>query len=197
MERMTDRNMTSGLVSETEKEVVNYYDLIYMNLDGGVYMTTAPFNINYGGNTYIKNVGILSVGNVVENAAFEIEKLNVSLYSQSVIGGTSNPIILRVLDPNFDYIDKEVKIWRAYYNASDLEGVVELYFGYVTSMGITSGLTVGESTVSFETSSHWTNFDSTSGRFTNTQSQALEFSGDFGFDYASQIQKQISWKETI
>ena len=194
---MTDRNMNSSLVTETEKQVVQYHELIYMNLDGGVYMTTAPFDITYDNNTYLKDLGLLSFGDIAENAAFEIEKLSFSLNSDSVIGDIQNPIVRRVVDPSFDYIDKEVKIWRAYYERHTLVGVVELYFGYITSMNVASGLTSGSSSVTFETSSHWATFDSTSGRFTNKQSQSLDFSGDLGFDYASQIQKQISWKEEL
>lgn len=194
---MTDRNMNSSLVTETEKEVVKYYDLINLNIDGGVYLTTAPFNITHASNTYIRDIGILGVDNIVENAAFEIEKLNISLYSQDILGNASDPIVERVLDPTFDYIDKEVKIWRVYYENNVKKGVVELYFGYITSMGISTGLTMGQSSVTFETSSHWSNFNTTAGRYTNTQSQALEFSGDLGFEYAAQIQKQISWKASV
>ena len=194
---MTDRNMNSSLVTETEKEVVKYYDLIHLNIDGGVYLTTAPFNITHASNTYIRDIGILGVDNIVENAAFEIEKLNVSLYSQDILGNASDPIVERVLNPTFDYIDKEVKIWRVYYENNVKKGVVELYFGYITSMGISTGLTMGQSSVTFETSSHWSNFNTTAGRYTNTQSQALEFSGDLGFEYAAQIQKQISWKASV
>ena len=108
-----------------------------------------------------------------------------------------DPIIERVLQPDFDYIDKAAKIWRIYYNRNVQVGVVELYYGYIEAMAMTSGVSEGGSGVVFQTSSHWSTFQSTNGRFTNTTSQALDFSGDLGFEYAAQIQKQISWKASV
>ena len=86
---MTDRNMTTPLITATEQDAVSYYDLIYMDLDGGIYMSNGPFNIEWNGNTYLRNLGILTIDNIVENASFEIEKLNFTLHSDSTLGSAA------------------------------------------------------------------------------------------------------------
>jgi hypothetical protein len=49
-------------------------------------------------------------------------------------------------------------------------------------------------TVVVETASHWGDFDRENGRFTNENSQKAIFSGDEGFQFARDIQKEIEWK---
>ena len=49
--------------------------------------------------------------------------------------------------------------------------------------------------VELKVSSHWVNFQRYTGRFTNTNSQQVHYSGDTGFDRAIRVQKDIIWQQ--
>ena len=66
-----------------------------------------------------------------------------------------------------------------------------LFDGRIENLSIEEDET--NSVVSISIASHWADFDKTKGRKTNTNSQALHFPTDLGFDYASQTAKDIKW----
>jgi hypothetical protein len=56
--------------------------------------------------------------------------------------------------------------------------------------------TEGDTTqVQVSTSSHWTDFDRVSTRYTNTKSQQEFYPTDAGFSYAVDVQKEVIWRE--
>jgi hypothetical protein len=76
---MANRNMSSGLIATTSKPVVQYYELVYIGVNNGYYLTNAPFDISYGGNNYKMAGALLSIDNIVEDIGCEIQKLNISI----------------------------------------------------------------------------------------------------------------------
>jgi hypothetical protein len=50
-----------------------------------------------------------------------------------------------------------------------------------------------ESTISVSVASHWSDFEKKAGRYTNTNSQELFFSGDKGFEFAANTVKDLKW----
>ena len=49
-------------------------------------------------------------------------------------------------------------------------------------------------TVSCTVSNHWVDYQRTNGMITNNNRQQALYSGDLGFEYASQAIKDIKWK---
>ena len=189
---MTDRNMNSTLVQETEKTVVTYYEIIEIAVGDGYYITNAPFDISYGGNTYISMGGLISADAVEENIGFEIEKLNVMIGGIDPMPGDTEPFIKRVLELN--YVDRNLIITRVYYNQGSQVGGVQIYSGYINSAGIERALGDQGVAVRLETSNNWTDFARVNGRQTNDNSQQAVFPGDLGLEYCKEMQKQVEWK---
>ena len=53
--------MSSGLIATTSKPLVQYYELVYIGVNNGYYLTNAPFDISYGGNNYKMAGALLSI----------------------------------------------------------------------------------------------------------------------------------------
>lgn len=191
---MTNRDMSPTLVTATEQAVVQYYELIEILVGDGYYLTNAQHDISYGGNTYIAAGALLGFDSVEENIGFEIEKLTINIGGIEPLPGDSEPFIKKIL--GLDYVDREVRIRRAYYNVKgDYVDQVLLYSGYISSANAASALGDQGAAVSIETSNNWTDFTRRNGRFTNLTSQQAHFPSDLGFEYAVQVQKQVEWKE--
>jgi len=190
---MTSRYMTPSLVTETEKAVVQYYELVAIRAGVGYYITNAPWDISYGGYTYISAGALLSIDSVQENIGFEIEKLSITIAGIDPLPGDSDPFIKTILA--IDYVDKPVIIHRAYYNHDVYVNSVEVYNGYINKAGVTNGLGESGAAVRIETSNNWTDFSKISARYTNDTSQQNLFLDDLGFEYAVEVQKSVEWKE--
>tara|TARA_B110000977_G_C11060689_1_gene485857 strand:- start:1907 stop:2485 length:579 start_codon:yes stop_codon:yes gene_type:complete len=190
---MANRNMSSGLIATTSKPLVQYYELVYIGVNNGYYLTNAPFDISYGGNNYKMAGALLSIDNIVEDIGFEIQKLNISISGIAYLDDDTLPFMQEVL--GVDYIDKDIIIHRAYYEYDVYQDSLEVYKGFIDSASINDGLGEEGSNVSITTSSHWSNFARITGRHTNNTSQQSYFPSDLGFEYSKDIQKQIEWKK--
>jgi len=189
---MTDRNMSGALVTETEKYVVTYYELVKIGVGSGYYLTNSPFDISYDGNTYTSAGSLISVDGVEENAGFEIERLNIVIGGIDPLPGDTDPFIKRILE--LDFIDKDIIISRIYYNDNSVVGTVELYNGYINSAGVERGLGDQGVVVKIESSNNWTDFARINGRHTNDNSQKSVFPSDDGLEHSKEVQKQVEWK---
>jgi hypothetical protein len=188
---MTNRNMSSGLIATTSKHTVQYYELVYIGVNGGYYITNAPFDIYYEGNMYLMAGALLSVDNIIEDIGFEIQKLSIGVSGLAYLNDDSLPFMQEIL--GVDYIDKDVTISRAYYTNDVYQGGLEVYKGFIDSAAVTDGIGNGGA-VSITTSSHWSNFARVTGRYTNLSSQQSYFPSDMGFEFSKEIQKSIEWK---
>jgi hypothetical protein len=66
-----------------------------------------------------------------------------------------------------------------------------IFDGRISDFGIDDS--DDSSIVEIVVSSHWANFDAINGRRTNHNSQQLHFSGDLGFEFASDTIQDIKW----
>ena len=189
---MTNRNMSPGLVTETSRPVVQYYELVYIGVGDGYYITNAPWDINYGGNNYISAGALMSFDAVQENIGFEITRLSITIGGIVPMPGDSDPFLKKIL--SLDYIDRPVSIVRAYYNHDSYIDSVLIYSGYINNGTAGVGLETGAA-VRIETSNNWSNFNLVAGRLTNDAKQQSFYPGDRGFEYCKQVQKQVEWKE--
>lgn len=185
--------MSPTLTSTTEKAVVQYYELVKISVGVGYTITNAPWDIEYQGDTYIGAGALLNFDSVQENIGFEIEKLAINIGGINPIGADSQPFIQTILD--LEYTDRPVSIVRAYYTVSDeYIDSVQIYNGFINSATASSGFGENGAAVRIETSNNWTDFSRKNGRFTNNTNQQSVFPGDLGFEYCTQVQKQIEWK---
>jgi len=80
--------------------------------------------------------------------------------------------------------------------------IVEIYKGYIDNVGV-KFTPAGESVVSIETKSHWVDFQRVNAQYTNNTTHKArsdlytsrtQFNTDDGFEYASQVIKDMEWK---
>ena len=72
--------------------------------------------------------------------------------------------------------------------------VTVVFAGFIDSMNITYAPEGDATQVSVDVSSHWSNFDRVSTRYTNNTSQQEFFPNDVGFEYSVDIQKEVVWR---
>jgi len=185
-----------------ENRSVEYFDCVrfqFGNSSSDIYaMTQAPYDIDIGGQKFKAAGGLLSISEITENAAFGIDKINITIAGivpLTPASGVPDTQPIMVQAQSLEYIDKPVVITRKYLLDGDTIQNVVVFKGYVDVMNVTY-LPEGESTqVSVDISSHWTNFNRVSSRYTNNTSQQEYFSTDVGLEYAVEIQKEITWRE--
>ena len=85
------------------------------------------------------------------------------------------------------------EVYKGFLNSS--EAVIAdpflLFKGRIESFSIDE--TINNSNANIVVASHWSDFSKIEGRKTNTGSQELHFSGDKGFEFASQTVQDIKW----
>tara|TARA_B110000908_G_C10250695_1_gene451860 strand:- start:1851 stop:2429 length:579 start_codon:yes stop_codon:yes gene_type:complete len=189
----TNRGMSGALTTVTEHITVQYYELVYIDVNNGYYLTNAPFDVVYNGQTYDAAGNMLELDGVEENVGFEIESLTVNIGGIDPLPGDGDPFIKKILVS--DYVDRSVVITRVYYQDGAIVDGVVLYSGFINAASAASGLGQDGAAVSLQTSNNWTDFSKLSSRHTNSASQQAAFPGDLGFEFAKEVQKQVEWKE--
>lgn len=188
---MALRNITdSNLLATIDSKIATYYELVHLDVGAGYYLTNGPYDIEYGGNTYRAFGQLLGIDTVEDNIQFEIATLRVTVSGISAYEDGSSPIV-DFLD--LEYANRPVYLYRTYYNDTAYAGTIEIYRGYINGASIAYSRT-DSTTVQVDVASHWTDFARSTGRFTNNSSQQYHFPGDLGFEYCSEVQKEIEWK---
>ncbi len=175
--------------------VIEYYDCVAVNIDAthNYYYTQAPYNLTLtDGNTYKAAGGLLSISEYVDNSNFSIEKLAIGL--AGIVDMEGDDSVLETIQ-TLEYIDKPVIIYRAFMENGAVAHTVVLFKGYINNISATFDSQGDTTQASIDISSHWTDFDRVSTRYTNSKSQHEFFPNDDGFEYAVDVQKEVIWKE--
>jgi hypothetical protein len=178
------------------KETIQYFDCVAINIDAthNYYITQAPYDLTLSdGNTYKAAGGLLAISDYTDNANFSIDKLNITVAGIVPLDPTEDSVMIQA--QSLEYIDKPVTIYRAFMEDYAVAHQIVLFKGYIDLLSVTQNSQGDQSLVSIDMSSHWTNFDRVATRYTNNTSQQAYFTGDVGFQYAVDIQKEITWRE--
>lgn len=178
-----------------EREVIEYYDCVAINIDAthNYYYTQAPYNLTLTDtNEYKAAGGLLKISEYVDNTNFSIEKLSLSLAGIVDMQGTKS--VLETIQ-ELEYIDKPVTIYRAFMEDNAVAHEVTLFKGFINGITATFDNQGDTTQAAVDISSHWTDFDRVSTRYTNSKSQQEFFPADNGFDFAVDVQKEVVWKE--
>ena len=190
---MAKRDMNSTLETASERISNTFFELVKINVGSKTYrISNAPYNITISGDGEYSSFGpLMGFSDIEENATLEIQTLTIQISGILINGETSITPIDDFL--NSDYTHAPVVIRRVYTDDNGVIGNFEIFKGYIT--GGTIAVNSSDScSVSISVANHWSDFDKEAGRYTNTTSQQRYFAGDTGFDYASEIQKEIKWK---
>ena len=183
------RGFTVAQKAELSKDVCSIGHLIKLELDGGtLYFTDRQHAVDWGGNTYLANGEILEVADLEE--ALEMRSHNITL-TFSGVGQTTLAELLA--NP---YLQRAVTIYFAFFdtNYALIDDPIEKFTGFIDDWQANEDPSAGTSVIQVSIVSHWANFDRINGRRTNPESQAAAgFTTDTGFNYVTQIVKDLKW----
>lgn len=172
------------------KKVLQCYEMAYINIDGGVYITNAPRDISYDGHTWLSLGNFLGFSNVEETSKFQVSNITVSLSGIPAYDDSNSSFIAQFLA--YDYVDKDVEIYRAFFDNDVFEDAIMIFKGKIDNPIINDN--PGDDLImAVETVNNWTDYDRRAGRHTNDNEQQAFFSGDLFFEYAADTIKDIKW----
>ena len=179
------RTLTTAVKNELETDSLQPVNLVYINVGSGFRFTGHYKDITYDSNTYSASSLFTRLSSVTESSEIEVSNITLSF------SGADQTIISLFLSNN--YMEKEAEVYKAFLNTS--EGVIAdpflLFKGRIESFSIDES--INQSNANIVVASHWSDFSKIEGRKTNTGSQQLHFSGDLGFEFASQTTQDIKW----
>ncbi len=185
---MADRGSTSAFQTEVVKLQNRPVHLVQVIFDDEtVYMTDAYKTITYGGNDYDGVGHFMGFSDIEEAAEVMVSSVTLSL------SGIDQVWISKVLNKN--YIDRTIKIYTAFLDSSEALVIdpVLIFEGRMDTPTIAENPDDGRSSVSVSATNSWVDFSRKTGRHTNHEEQQIHFSGDKGFEFASQIVKDVIW----
>jgi hypothetical protein len=183
-----------NIIAAIGQSTTTYYECVDFAVGPGYYVTNAPRDMYVNSTTYHAFGQFLGFGAIEENAVFDINKITLSVSAIAAYDNNGDKFAQVLLNSN--YIDKPVNVWRVYFDSANQQiGSIKLFEGLINGAGIKVSVS-GESAVSVEVSNHWVDFKRSNGLYTNVnshQSRAYA-STDLGFEYAKEVQKEITWK---
>lgn len=183
-----DRGASAGVIAEYAKDANQPVHLFELYLDGATtYATDAYRSIDWNGNTYPALGHFLEYSGIEEAGDLTITQASVQL------SGVDQTLIAAILA--YEYIDRRLVIRKGFLDGSEavLIDPLPIFDGRVDSPAIEEDPTDGRCIVTISASSHWIDFERTPGRHTNHEEQQIWFPGDLGFEYVSQLNRQITW----
>jgi len=183
-----DRGSSSAFQTEVVKSQNRPVHLVEIAFDDEtLYMTDAYKAITFGGNEYIAVGHFMGFSDIEEAAEVMVSSVTLSL------SGIDQVWLSNVL--NKDYIDRTVKIYTAFLDDAQTLVIdpVLIFEGRMDSPTISENPDDGRSSVSISATNAWVDFSRKTGRHTNHEEQQIHFSGDNGFEFASEIVKDIIW----
>lgn len=174
--------------------VIEYYDCVAVNIDAthNYYYTQAPWDLTVQGDVYKAAGGLLKMSEYTDNASFSIDKISIGL--AGIVDMQGDVSVLETIQ-TLDYIDKPVMIYRVFMENNAPAHTIVLFKGYIDNISATYNSQGDTTQAEIDISSHWTDFDRVSTRYTNSKSQQEFFPTDLGFDYAVDVQKEVVWRE--
>jgi len=183
MARFTGDNAT-----EADKDANRPVHLVSVHFDAQTTYTTDAFHqITWDGNTYNPAGGLLQISDISEQAKVVVSTVNVSL------SGVDQTYLSLVLAE--DYIDRPLKIYLGFLDdvGAWVADPILMLEGRMDAPKIVEDPSKGTSVVSIAATNAWVDFERNTGRHTNHEEQQTYFAGDKGFQFASEIQKDIPW----
>ena len=179
------RTLTTAVKNELATDSLQPVTLVFINVGSGFRFTDHYKDITYDSNTYTASSLFTKISSVTESSEVEVSNLTISF------SGADQTIISLFL--NNSYMDKEAAVYKGFLDTSEavITSPFLLFKGRIESFSIVES--INQSNANIIVASHWSDYSKIEGRKTNTGSQQLHFSGDLGFEFASQTTLDIKW----
>ena len=179
------RSLTSAVKTELATNQLNPVTLVYLGIDTGSRYTDHYKDLTYDGNTYTASSLFLGSSEVQETADVAVNTLTLKF------SGADLTIISLLLNNN--YMNKPAKVYRGFLDDSQalIADPFLLFDGRISNFALEENATT--SSINIIVTSHWADFEKTSGRRTAENSQKLYFPNDKGMEFASKTAQKIKW----
>ena len=183
-----DRGSTSAFQTEIVKDQNQPCHLIAVELTSGtVYLTDAFKDIIFEGDTYQAVGTYLGVSEIEESANLIVSSMVLSL---SNIDQTWIAALL-----SEDYIDRTIKVYLGFLDSvyDLLSDPILVFEGRIDQPLIDEDPDAGTSTIAIKVTNAWVDFQRITGRHANHEEQQIHYSGDKGFEFASEVVQDLRW----
>jgi hypothetical protein len=185
---MTDRNATAAWITQAEASANRPVHLLELVFDSATTrLTDADRTITWGGNDYLALGHFLGFSDIEESSEVEVTSMTGTL------SGVDQTYVSLFLSET--YLDRPVNLYKAFLDAG--LGVVSdpllIFSGRLNQPVINENPDDGTCTLAISATSHWVDFERRPGRHTNHAEQQVWFPGDKGFEFSSEIVKEIRW----
>ena len=183
------RGLSSSVKTELATGVIDPVLLVEIEFGTPVYLTNAPFDITSSvsgsSRTYLTNGHLKHITGINETNKPTKNSLQLTL------SGVDQTYISIALSENI--INKEVYIYRGFLDTNNalIADPFLLFFGTIDEYKINDNTNTANLVLNI--TSHWGNFEKTSGRVTTDNSQQRYFSGDKGMEFAALTVRDIKW----
>lgn len=183
------RGLSSSVKTELATGVIDPVLLVEIEFGTPVYLTNAPFDITSSvsgsSRTYLTNGHLKNISGVNETNKPTKNSLQLTL------SGVDQTYVSIALSENI--INQEVYIYRGFLDTNNalISDPFLLFFGTIDEYRISDN--TERANLVLNLTSHWGNFQKTSGRVTTDNSQQRFFSGDKGMEFAALSVRDIKW----
>lgn len=184
-----DRNATAAAVTQLGNAQNFPVHLLAFYFDSGtVYINDTNIPITYDSNEYLAYGHLLGFGDIEETSELVVSSLSIS------VSGVDQAYISKFLSE--PYIDRQVKIYKAFLDVNTealIADPILIFDGRMDSPSISDDPDAGTCGISVSCTNAWVDFERRPHRKTNHEEQQIWFSGDKGFEFASEITKEVKW----
>jgi len=184
---MSQRGMSAAMLTEIAKQNIILFHLVQFHFSTIEYLTDWQADIPWNGNDYLSIGNLLHIAVITEDVNPRVGVINISF------SGVNQANISTALTE--DYTDKQVLIYRGFLDTSHdlILDPILIYDGRIDSFELNENPDNSSSILNWIVSSHWADFEKRSGRRTNDNDQQNLFTGDKGFEFSSEIVKDLKW----
>jgi len=178
------RSLSAGLQTQVSAQQTKTAFLVELNLSTVIRLTDFYRDVTYDSNSYEAGGSFLSVDSTVETGQLQVDDIN--------LGFSNVTDQVRQLVRDGSFTDKVVNVYIAYFDDDEtLVGAINYFTGQIKSVSISEN--IDNSVLSMSVASHWANWNLTKGRHYTEESQQSVYSGDRGFEFATQTKLDVRW----
>jgi hypothetical protein len=183
-----DRGASASVITQIEAEQNQPCHLLEMLFDSQtIYLTDLNRNISWRGQSYQAVGNFLNFSDIEESAELQVHSMTGEL------SGIGQEFVSLFLTEN--YIDRTVNLYKAFLNVSQslVSEPILIFSGRINGVDIKEDPNRGTCSIAMEASSVWIDFNRRPGRRTTNSEQQSFYPNDLGFDFTSEMDKEIVW----
>jgi hypothetical protein len=185
---MAGRGLSSAMLAAFAGQSVEMCYLLRADFDSGTLrLTDYARPLTWDSGTWTAAGSLLAFDGLSETGELLVNRISVTLSGVD----TSGAMAAVLAD---DFLDRRLRIWLAVIQSGAVVAdPVMIFDGRMDEPAISESPDNGTSSVSITGTAVWGDFGRRPGRHTSDAEQQFYFSGDLGFEFVSELPKEIKW----